>query len=300
MSGRPTHRPRRGFTLVELTVVIVLTGVIAAALTVFLRPAVDTHLALRHRSDLLHAAESALDLTVREVRRALPNSIRTPDSQCVELLPTVGGGRYRQGPDTVNDRAAGCTPGGDCSAWVDTSTTSSVFDVLHTTGSGTGRAAVGDWVVIDSQNGADAYAGRNRRQVTAVATPAAAFGVQRLTIDPPLQVSPGYDGGRFYRLDPATQAVTYSCVGADGTLDTQGNGRGRLLRRSGYGFDAAYPTACPTTGAVVATGVRRCQFVYDPNQGATQQSGYLWVELELARAGESVHLSMGAHVSNAP
>jgi MSHA biogenesis protein MshO len=51
---------------------------------------------------------------------------------------------------------------------------------------------------------------------------------------------------------------------------------------------------------VVASGVRSCQFVYDPNQGATQQSGYLWFDLELVRARESVHLSMGAHVSNAP
>lgn len=299
MSGLGQRHPGHGFTLVELIVVIALTGVIAAALTVFVRPAVDSHLALRQRSELLHEAQSALDLTVREVRRALPNSIRTPGSQCVELLPTLGGGRYRQGPDTVNDSAAGCTPGADCSAWVDTGTTTSVFDVLHSSGSGSGLAAVGDWVVINNQNGNDAYAGSNRRQVSAVATPAAAFGVQRLTIAP-LQVSPGYDGGRFYRLDAATQAVFYSCVGADGTLDAQGNGRGRLLRSSGYGFNAAYPSSCPSGGSVVASHLRSCQFVYDPNQGATQQSGYLWFDLELVRAGATVHLSMGAHVSNAP
>jgi MSHA biogenesis protein MshO len=51
---------------------------------------------------------------------------------------------------------------------------------------------------------------------------------------------------------------------------------------------------------VVASQVRSCNFVYDPNQGATQQSGFVWIDIELARAGEALHLSMGAHVSNAP
>ncbi|MFD2452583.1 hypothetical protein [Ideonella paludis] len=46
--------------------------------------------------------------------------------------------------------------------------------------------------------------------------------------------------------------------------------------------------------------VLRCNFVYDPNQGATQQSGFVWMEIEVARAGEKANLSMGAHVSNVP
>ncbi len=55
------------------------------------------------------------------------------------------------------------------------------------------------------------------------------------------------------------------------------------------------------TGAdVLATNVRSCTFVYDPNQGATQQSGFLWLNLELTRNNETASLAMGAHVMNVP
>lgn len=52
--------------------------------------------------------------------------------------------------------------------------------------------------------------------------------------------------------------------------------------------------------AVMATRVRSCSFVYDPNQGATQQNGFVWMELDLARNNEVAHLTLGGHVSNAP
>ena len=289
-------RHERGFTLVELVMVIVVAGVMAAALTVFLRPAVDSYLASRRRGELVHEADASLSLMVREVRRAVPNSIRTPGTQCFEMVPTRGGGRYRAGPDTVNDSGPSCVPGASCAAWIDPSVATTVFDVLAGSGD---AASVGDWVVINNQNTNDVYGLVNRAQVTAVSTPAASMGTQRITMNS-LQVSPGYDGGRFALVPDDTQAVFYSCVGADGTLDANGNGKGRLLRHRHYGFNASYPTACDTAGEVMATGVRACNFIHDPNQGATQQSGFVWMELSLARGGETVDLGMGAHVSNVP
>lgn len=292
-----TRRAAAGFTLVELIVVMVVAGVLAATLTVFLRPAIDGYLTSRERATLQAEAEITLATMVREVRRAVPNSIRTPGNQCVELLPASGGGRYRSGPDTVNDSGANCTPGATCSAWVDTGTLTTTFDVLSSSGT---PAAVGDSVVINNQNGNDVYEGLNRARITAVETPAAPFGVARLTIEP-LQVSPGYDGARYSIVAQAQQAVFYSCVGADGTQDAAGNGRGQLLRLSGYGYNPAVPTTCPSSGGVVvATGVQACHIVHDPNQGATQQSGFVWIELTLSRRGETAHLGMGAHVPNAP
>jgi MSHA biogenesis protein MshO len=204
----------------------------------------------------------------------------------------VAGGRYRAGPDTVHD--ATCS-GATCSAWVDTSAATTSFDVLQHSGR---VAQVGDWVVINNQNANDVYAGTNRSQITALSTPAANLGVGRFTINS-LQVSPGYDGARYQLVSNNEQSVIYSCVGADGTMDANGNGKGQLRRLIGP-FSATAPTTCTNSGYIVTRNVLSCNFVYDPNQGATQQSGFVWMQIEVARAGEKANLSMGAHVSNVP
>jgi MSHA biogenesis protein MshO len=159
----------------------------------------------------------------------------------------------------------------------------------------------GDFVVVDNQNPGDVYAGSNRAAISAVATPGAAFGAHRITVAS-TQFPLGYEGGRFVVVPAAQAAVFYVCSGADGTLDASGNGKGTLVRKANYGFSATYPAACPaTTGAaVMATHVRSCRFIYDPNQGATQQNGFVSLQLELARNGETASLVFGAHVVNAP
>jgi MSHA biogenesis protein MshO len=292
------RRADRGFTLIELIMVILVGSVLAATLVVFLKPAMDSYLASRSRADLTDQTDTALRRMVRDVRLAVPNSIRTPGSQCFELVPSSTGGRYRAGPDTVNDSGPNCTAGVSCSAQLDTSRATTVFDVLAPLSS---TPAVGDWVVVGNQTPSDVYGGIDRAAITAVATPTAAYGRLRLSVTS-TQFPLGYAGARFSVVPNAQQAVFYVCSGADGTLDASGNGKGTLTRVSNYGFNAAYPGTCPAagSGAVLATRVRSCSFLYDPNQGATQQNGFVWMELDLARNGEAAHLAMGAHVANGP
>ena len=292
------NRTARGFTLIELIMVIVIMSVMAATLMVFVKPAVEGYLASRARADLTDQADTALRRMVRDVRLAVPNSIRTPGSQCFELVPTSGGGRYRSGPDTVNDSGPSCAPGATCSAPLDTAQATTEFDVLTPLAT---TPAAGDWVVLGNQSPADVYGGVNRAAITSVTTPAAAYGRHRIAITS-TQFPLGLDSGRFTVVPNAQRAVFYVCSGADGTLDAKGNGKGTLYRAMNYGFNAAYPAACPSTAAadVLATHVRSCSFVYDPNQGATQQSGFVWMEFTLARNGEAAHMAMGAHVANTP
>ena len=233
----------------------------AATLTVFVRPAFEAYLAVRDRADLAAQAGHALARMQADVRAAVPNSIRTPAANCIEMLPTRGGGRYRRAADTVND------------------------------------SAPGDFVVVDNQNPGDVYAGSNRAAIGAVAVPAAAYGRHRITVAA-TAFPAGYDGGRFVVVPASQRAVFYVCSGADGTLDANGNGRGTLVRLSSYGFNAAYPAACPASagGAVLATLVRSCRFVYDPNQ----QNRFVSLQHELARHGETASLVFGAHVLNTP
>jgi MSHA biogenesis protein MshO len=243
---------------------------------------------MRTRTRMAAEADNAMRLLLREVRTAVPNSLRTPGTSCFEFVPTKTGGRFRRAADTANAGSAAADPA--------TATTS--FDVLTPLAT---VPAAGDWVVVDNQNPGDVYAGTNRSAITAVSTPAAALGRHRLAINA-LQFPLGYDGGRFSVVDAAQQAVFYVCSGASTTLDATGTAPGVLVRLSGYGFNAAAPGSCPATtgGAVVATGLRSCRFLYDANQGATQQSGYIAMQLEFTRNGETTSLVTGAHVANVP
>jgi MSHA biogenesis protein MshO len=280
--------PNRGFTLVELIVTLVLFGTIAATLTLFFRPAFEIWMAARSRAVLADQAGNAVQRLLRDVRAAVPNSIRTPGTSCFEVVPTSSGGRYRMAADTVN---AG-------SAAVDPAATTTSFDVLTPLAT---LPALGDFVVVDNQNPGDVYSGANRSTITAVSTPAATLGRHRLGITA-MQFPLGYDGGRFAVVPEAQQAVFYVCSGASATLDGNGDAPGLLYRLKHYGFNASAPGACPaTTGAdIVATGLRSCRFLYNANQGATQQSGFISIQLEFTRNAETASLVVGAHVANTP
>lgn len=288
--------------MVELIVVIVIMGVIGASLAVFLRPALSAYVDGRLRAEQSDQADTALRRMLRDVRRAVPNSLRVPDQACFELVPTTGGGRYRMGPDVSNDSPVGCASGSsaDCSAWVDPSSSAGGATVFDSLSGLVKTPSVGDFVVINNQNGNDVYAGANRSAITAVSVPKATQGQHRVSMSA-LAVPQGYDGGRYQLISQNEQSVFYVCSGADGSVDASGNGKGTLYRLV-RNFQATYPSACPsTTGAVVlATKVKSCAFVYNDNQGATQQSGFLWMDLELSRNNESVHMAVGSHVLNVP
>ncbi len=279
-------RRARGFTLPELIIVIVLAGVIAATLVTFFRPAVDSWMALRVRGDLTAQAAAALHAMKRDVRAAVPNSIRSPSTDCFELVPTSAGGRFRKETDTVN---AGSMP-------LDLHAGSTQFDVLTSLAA---TPAAGDWIVIDNQNPGDVYAGSNRAAVASVGAGLANVRVSSITLSSAFNDS-GYEGGRFVVVPNNQQAVFYVCSGAG---ESGGNGTGTLTRYSRYGFNAGYPGSCAAPGgtaAVLATRVKSCRFIYSPTAGATQQSGFVSMQLELMRNNETVSLLMGAHVMNAP
>ena len=290
-----------GFSLVELIIVILIVAVIAVSLTVMIRPALDAYVDTRVRGEMSDQADTALRRMLRDVRQAVPNSIRIPNARCFELIPSSGGGRYRTGPDTSVD-AVGCAPAANCSAPLDPSAgPTTVFDSLTQLST---VPSNNDWVVINNQNGNDVYAGTNRARISNVLTPApggVAQGQHRISIDA-TQFSQTYAGGRYMVVPNNQQAVFYVCEGADGTLDANGNGKGTLFRLRNYGFNAAYPADCPATAGadVVARRIQRCTFIYDANQGATQQSGFIWMELTITRNNETAHLATGGHVLNSP
>lgn len=262
----------RGFTLIEMIVVIVITGIIAAAVAVFIRYPVQGYGDAVRRAELTDAADVALRRVARDVRLALPNSLRVMTSggiYYIEFIGTQSGGRYR-------DETDGSTGGNFLDFLGDTA-----FDVL-----GPAELAAGDFVVIYNLGvpGADAYAGNNRAQVQSLAGNTVTLGASHVF---PFR-SPG---ARFQVVPGATRAVTYACPQAG--VGAAGN----LTRHWNYGFNAAQAVPAGGSSALLAGNVT-CSVDYSNN--ATGRNGLLFISLTLTSGGETVTLFNQIHVDNSP
>jgi MSHA biogenesis protein MshO len=279
---------QRGFTLVELIIVMLIVGAIAGVLVLQLRPAMQSYLAIRQRANLTSQADAALRRIINEVHTAVPNSLRytweSQQSQCIEFVPTKDGGRFRTAQDYTNvnqPQGAALVPG------VPTTTFDTLTDVDPTD-------AQGDFVVVGNVNRDDVYAGTNVGTIDTIAGPSPNVARNTITLKAATTFPAGYEGGRFLVVPKLERAVTYTC-----TIPASG-GTGTIVRVTGYAPSAAPPKTCPTGPAILVAKVSDCSFLYHESEGATQQSGYLQLRLGLTDGGESVKLTMGAHVENVP
>ena len=86
------------FSLLELIVVIVLLGILAGGAGLLITTPINAFNDQLRRQQLVDQAEMALRQIARDVRRALPNSIRTTavgGGWALEMVNTVDGARYR-------------------------------------------------------------------------------------------------------------------------------------------------------------------------------------------------------------
>lgn len=268
-------RKMTGVTLVELIVVIAITSIIAAVVAVFIRRPVEGYADASRRASLTDEADTALRRISRDLRLALPNSVRVyGGGQFVEFIETSGGGRYRAEPDSGG--------GGDT---LDFSAADSSFDAIGPVPS----LAAGNQIVVynlySSGPVSNAYSGDNRAALTSTAAPP-------LAIAPKLFPEPS-PARRFHVV---TGPVTYGCVG------------GQLLRYWGYSYSQDPPGGpVPPAGgssAVLAGNVGECQFVYTAG-ALTERIGTVSIILQIdsVSAGgglERVRMFQQAQVSNAP
>jgi MSHA biogenesis protein MshO len=273
---------QRGFTLIEAIIVIALTGIVAAVVAQFMVAPVRAYLDTAARARLVDEADLALRRIGRDLRAALPNSLRVNGSAtAIEIIPASGAARYAT-------QGSGALEFGS----VDTS-----FElvgpvltlapqqqlVFYNLGSGiTGNDAY-------AANGTAAeQAGSNRRQATNGAGPAGTITISSLAALPTSATAPPY------RVTAVGTPVTYRC-------DT---GARTLTRHQGYGFAAAQPDP-PSAGtsAVLATGVTGCRFNVEGTLVAAH-AALVHLQLTLATTtsagSESVTLHHAVHVDNLP
>jgi MSHA biogenesis protein MshO len=98
---------QKGFTLLELIIVIVLLGIISVGTTGFIVNSVKGYSDMARRDGIAATSRVAMDRMVRELRNALPNSPRTKQDAsglCLEYIPILDATSYLSIP--VNSSAS--------------------------------------------------------------------------------------------------------------------------------------------------------------------------------------------------
>jgi MSHA biogenesis protein MshO len=292
-----------GVTLVELVVVIVLTAILASMMAYFVAPTflyADT----RRRAEMTDIADTALRRIGRDLRKALPNSVRITNVGTVyylELLLVRTGGRYRADIDATATNT--CNDGASSVPANDVLSFRSADTCFKTLGNMPNIADVvsADYVVVfnlqPGTGNADAYQTAtsvptncgivcNNSRVSAAVAGAGSdrltFASNTFTYESP--------GSRFFVVEGP---VTYICD----------PGAKTLTRYSGYTIASSQPTPPGSGGpALLASNVSACTFTYDvigQSQGLVNLALTLSSQ-DLKGSTESVNLYHAVHVSNVP
>ena len=293
-----------GFTIVELIVVIVISGILSAVLIPLIVGPIDSYSDVSRRARLVDIADSAMQKIAYDIKTALPNSIRVGCSgECVEFLRAPAGGRYRAAPG--NDGGAPVT---DVLRFV-TDTSFAVVGPLDYSGFTTGTA--GDCVDNDAScvvvyntglSGTDAWNGDN------IATLAAGSSASTINF-----INTEFSGGgssfpsaspgqRFFLVDTP---IKYMCNPAASTAGAPAGGN--IQRYQNFSFDPASWTVNSTpssTPALLADHVSACAFRY--SAGTDTRNAVLTIEITVSEfdaysnVTENVDLFQQVRVVNLP
>lgn len=280
---------QRGFTLLEAVTVMVITGILATMIFSFVKLPVRNYLTAVARAGAVDMADNSMRRLTRDLRLALPNSVRQ-SGNFIEYLETKAGLRYL-GDDDINTPAGGLPLNWDVAA-------ATVFTVAG--GMPTGRLlpTTSDSIVIynlgELQSPANAYdctVSCNRTGIVNVDTAASTLKMTSnvFAAQTAAGVALKSPAKRFHVL---TGPVSYGCDTATG----------RLTRYWGYPITSSQATP-PIGGsrAILAENLTGCAFSYATM--ANQRSGLINIRLDVQVQDDSkasVSLYHQVHVDNTP
>lgn len=298
---------QRAFTLVEAVVVMVVIGILAGIVAVFIRAPVQGFVDSAGRAELTDVADLALRRMARDLRSALPNSVRVAsDGHAIEFLATVGGGRYVAADDGVDDPAGPyaldfvdpskvqftvANPMPDLTTWIGDANYVAVYNLGPDFEPS--NAYFFDSTPAKEHNIAKiagkAFDGANL--VTTITLADNPFARQTTPMPSPT-----------HRFQLVSGPVMYSCENRNGVLT--------LVRAWNYHINAAMAATAPTDAgnAVMASGVSNCTglFKYDEDPGkrvVLQRSALVVISLALNARNTNdppVRLVHQVHIDNTP
>ena len=284
----------KGFTLIELIIVITLTGIVAVFISTITGNQMAAYVDVSARANLVNLAESSLRRMGRDLHNAVPNSVRV-SANAIEFVPIISAGRYRSAPSALAS-----------SDHLDFSTSDASFQVM---GNLT-QPALGSRLVIYNfswVDGSGPVAGVNLfgSASAGVLSPAGSHvispvgneisitdnGVNDLvTLDSAFQFAFNSPSKRFYVVNGAASFICDASAG-------------EIRRYAGYGIQSTQPTngaAAPLSGAsssaLLVDHVEACTLSYSP--GTSQRKGIVTIILTLLDNGERVRLVHQVHVGN--
>lgn len=252
---------QKAFTLVEMVAVIVILTIVALSSTTFIRFGAQSYTDSTRRYDLSQQGRFAIERISREVRNALPNSVRVATAtvsgieyQCLEFMPIEAAGSYL---GSVSDQAV---------------TTYQAVYFPFPVGSVTGYS-----VVIYPRLATDIYASSS--YISTLDSVGARINNQRaVTLAASTQFAEESPQKRFFIV---RDRVSFCAVD------------GRILRYAGYtAASSAQPVPPSSAASLVAENIRLVDRggtpinVFDITNGTLYRAGIVHIDLQFQDASD--------------
>ena len=269
-------RTKRGFTLIELIMVIVVLGIISIGSLSFISNSAQGLVDTAERQAIASTATIAIEKVLREVRRALPNSVRTfPDggNECLELVPILHSSEYVSIPTA--------------------SAATSFESIKFVTASGTesGYVAVYPNSVI-SVYGSNESVSATTATASTVGIPSADLQTLTFAAAATYRFPTESPRKRFFLVD---QPISF-CDDADG----------RLWRYQNYGFNLDSTSSVPTSGnnrVLIADSLKTNSLKFNIIPAQLQRNAVVRMSLIIERRGlsaEQVDITQEVQLRNVP
>ena len=278
--------------MVEMVVTMTIISIVAATAGIFIVHPIRAYIAVTQRADLIHVAEITMRRIERDIKRAIPNSVRVNSTgKSLELLNTVGGFRYRAAAPNAFNIAPNLTAFNILGKFPN--------DMLGSNGYRVVVYSLGSYGTSpdDPTPGANVYgvAAAGVHIITPIGT--AVTLTSGTTEDNVLfsgsAVQFSYESPQK-RVYFADTPVTYLCNESSGTI----------TRLWDYDIQAIQPNdanSIPLSvakSAVLADKIQSCEFSYDP--GSEQRNATVTIKLNVSDGNEVISLLHQVEVDNAP